>query len=88
MDDHEKTGLIALGVCGYLIDGDTNTDDVEIFYCQSLKDLASQFVEEGFYGDIPESIRYYIDYDAIARDLRVEYAEMRVGQQNIVYRCP
>lgn len=35
----------------------------------SLKDYAYSQVEDGYYGDIPDSIINYIDYDSMARDL-------------------
>jgi hypothetical protein len=35
----------------------------------SLRELAQQFVDEGLFGPIPESIKNHIDYDSIARDL-------------------
>ena len=39
------------------------------------------------YGDIPESLQYYIYYDAIARDLSMEYAETKIADQTYIYRC-
>ena len=40
------------------------------FYADmELEDLAREFVEEGGFGEIPDSIAPYIDYEAIARDL-------------------
>lgn len=45
-----------------------------IFYngVDSLEDLAMELVEEGCFGEIPESLQYYIDYQAIARDMDIE----------------
>lgn len=42
-----------------------------IFYegVESFADLAEQFIDEGCFGDIPDSLRDYIDYEAIGRDL-------------------
>jgi len=37
--------------------------------------LASDFVDEGLFGEIPSSIENYIDYEKIARDLRMDYCE-------------
>ena len=48
--------------------------------CETLEDLAAELVEEGCFGNIPESIRNYIDYEAIARDLGFEgYCETTYG---------
>ena len=35
--------------------------------------LAIQFVDEGLYGDIPKNLENYLDYEKIARDLRMDY---------------
>ena len=43
--------------------------DVTAYDVKTLKELAEYLVDEGYYGDIPESIIRYIDYDAIANDL-------------------
>lgn len=88
LEEHEKIALIAMGECGYDIDENTNTEDVSIYYCNSLKDLAIQFFEEGLYGPIPESIQYYIDYDAVARDLSFDYTELNIAGKMVIYRCP
>lgn len=48
--------------------------------CETLEDLAYELVEKGSFGDIPESVRNYIDYSAIARDLGFEgYYETTYG---------
>ena len=48
--------------------------------CETLEDLAAELVEEGCFGDVPESLRHYIDYEAIARDLGFEgYVETSFG---------
>lgn len=89
-EDWEKINvIIACGECGYDFDPECDPDllGVELYYVDSLKELAEQFVEEGLYGDIPESLQYYIDYGAIARDLGVEYSEIDVAGQSYVYRC-
>lgn len=48
--------------------------------CETLEDLAYELIEEGDFGEIPESVRNYIDYEAIARDLGLEgYYETTYG---------
>jgi antirestriction protein len=39
------------------------------------------------FGDIPEAIQSYLDYDAIARDLRMDYPEITIGGTRFIYRC-
>ena len=82
--------IIALGECGYDLDlrtGNPDDFDVDIYEMDSLRDLAEHFVDEGLFGDIPDRLAFYIDYDAIARDLAVDYSETRIDGQNIIYRC-
>ena len=88
LDTHKKIALIALGQSGYTITEETNTDDVMIYYCDSLQDLAWQFLEEGLYGPIPDSIRHYLDIEAMARDLGFEYTQDIIGGEHVIYRCP
>ena len=35
----------------------------------TLKDVAEELVSEGMFGEVPEPLMFYIDYEAIARDL-------------------
>jgi len=90
-DDHQKQKvIIAVGECGYSFDltsGDPDDFEVDLYEIDNLRDLAEQFVDEGLFGDIPEPIRNYLDYDAIARDLRMDYSETRIAGTNLVYRC-
>ena len=58
---------------------------MDIYAVESLRELAEQFVDEGLYGDIPESLQYYIDLDAIARDLSGEYTETTIAGGRYVY---
>ena len=37
--------------------------------------LAEELVDEGLFGEIPKPLEFYIDYSAIARDLRMDYVE-------------
>lgn len=90
-DDTEKTTfIIAVGECGYSFDPNTvdpNDFDIEFYHIGGLKELAEQFVEDGLLGDIPERLRFYFDYDALARDLSADYSETTVAGESIIYRC-
>ena len=82
--------IIAVGECGYCFDFDSNDPDdfdVTLYEVDTMKELAEQFVDEGLYGDISDSLRFYIDYEAIARDLRMDYSDIRVDGVNYIYRC-
>ena len=90
-DDQEKLRfIIAVGECSYAFDpesADPDDYDVDIYEMDSLKELAEDFVEEGLFGDIPERLAFYIDYEAIARDLGVDYTETTIAGQRLIYRC-
>lgn len=89
-EDWEKTlVIIAVGECGYSFDAQECPDShgIDIYHVDSLRELAEQFVEEGLFGDIPERLQFYIDYEAIARDLACEYTEATIAGERLVYRA-
>ena len=55
-------------------------DDAIFYERQTLEDVVYDLVDEGYFGDVNESIRPYIDYEAIGRDLRQDgYTEISEG---------
>lgn len=90
-DENDKLRvIIAAGEAGYSFDFSTGSPsdfDVDIYEVDSLRELAEQFVDEGLFGDIPERIQHYLDYDAIARDLGMDYSEITVVGERYVWRC-
>lgn len=90
-EEHEKIRfIIANSECGYNFDpstDDINQLDVDIYGVESLKELAEQFIEDGLFGDIPESLQNYIDYEAIARDLAFDYSMTEIAGDRFAYRC-
>ena len=89
-DDQKRKVIIAVGECGYSFDltsGDPDDFDIDLYETDSLRELAEQFVDEGLFGEIPEPIRNYLDYDAIARDLGMDYSETTIAGTRLVYRC-
>lgn len=90
-DYQKQCFIIAVGECGYDFDPETvNPDDFDviIYHCDTMKELAEQFVDEGYYGDIPASLAAYIDFDAIAYDLNMDYSEITIAGTNLIYACP
>ncbi len=82
--------IIAVGECGSGFNFETDDIDlldVDLHGVETLRELAEQFVEDGYFGDIPKELEFYIDYDAIARDLAVEYSETTIAGERFVYRC-
>lgn len=90
-DDWQKIkAIIAVGECGYcskIIDENEDFEDIEIYEMQSIRELAEHFVDEGLMGDIPENLSRYFDYDALARDLEIEYSEIEIAGTRYVYAC-
>lgn len=89
-EDDKRHFIIAVGECGYSFDHNTvgpGDFEVDIYECESMRALAEQFVDEGLFGDIPEHLENYIDYDSIARDLSMDYSEAEIDGQTLIYRC-
>jgi hypothetical protein len=90
-DEHQKRKvIIAVGEAGYSFDlqsGDPDDLEVDIYELSSLKELAETFVDEGLFGKIPKNLVNYLDYEAIARDLGMDYSETEVAGASLVYRC-
>jgi len=90
-EDHEKIRfIIAVGECGNSFDLESDNIeslDVDIYEEDNLKDLAIRFVDDGLFGEVPEAFQYYINYDAIARDLAMDYGETVIAGQHYIYRC-
>jgi antirestriction protein len=70
LDDYD-----AAKVC-YLIDDGCGLsealeefEDVIFYEGMTLKQVAMEHVNEGLFGDIPDAIASYIDYESLARDL-------------------
>lgn len=89
-DRSEKINvIIATREMGYTFELKTDRPDsfeIDLYECDSLKNLAIQFVEEGLLGEIPKTIENYLDYDAIAYDLGMDYSETTVDGGNFIYR--
>ncbi|WP_370335324.1 antirestriction protein ArdA [Parvularcula marina] len=90
-DDHQKTILIiAIGECGHHFDilkDDPDNFEIDLYEVESLRVLAEQLVDEGLFGEVPKAFQYYIDYDAIARDLGCDYSMIDIAGQRFAYRC-
>ena len=60
--------------------------DIAMYFVESLAQLAAMFVDEGVFGEIPEPLQFYIDHDAIARDLEVDFTLVSVAEYRVAYR--
>jgi len=89
-NDHDKrVVIIACGDFGYSFDENTLPDDFEIdvYYLRYLGELAEEFVAEGLYGEIPPQLEFYINYEAIGRDLAMDYTEAEIAGEYLIYRA-
>ncbi|MEM9211538.1 MAG: antirestriction protein ArdA [Pseudomonadota bacterium] len=90
-EEWEKINVVIyVGECGGEFDPDVSPDHlgVEIYWETNLKNLAIEFVNEGLFGDIPNHLQNYIDYEAIATDLSCDgYTETVIAGQSLIYRC-
>lgn len=87
-EDWQKVNtIIAVGDLGYSFDPQNDPDHygIDIYWYNSLRELAEEFVAEGLYGEIPENLQSYIDYDAIARDLAIEHTETVIAGERLIY---
>jgi antirestriction protein len=89
MEDFSDDDLLKLRFLSYegynereVIDQGIDTYDVDIYdyrdnksFTDTFELLASDFIDEGLFGEIPKALEFYIDYERIARDLRMEYCE-------------
>jgi hypothetical protein len=91
LDEFDKIKLIiATYECGYrfdLAEDDPEDLDIDIYEIDTLRELAEQFVDEGLFGEIPTHLQYYIDYEAIARDLAMDYCETNVAGRRLIFRA-
>lgn len=88
-DDQKIRLIIVVGEGGYSFDignGDVDDLDIDLYQDTQISDLAYQFVDEGLFGDIPDRLASYIDYEAIARDLAFDYTETVIAGVSLVYR--
>ncbi|MGB0659548.1 MAG: antirestriction protein ArdA [Mangrovicoccus sp.] len=90
-DDHDKTkAIIALreGLAAFNPAQDHRQDlDVDLYYVDTMEELAEQFLDEGLFGDIPTPLQYYIDTAAIARDLAMDYTMIYICNDRLAYRA-
>ncbi len=75
LDDHDLEVISALCSDGYdLEEALDKKDDCMIYYdCSDMEEVAEQYAEEvGLLDSIPENLRYYFDFEAFGRDMKIE----------------
>jgi hypothetical protein len=90
-NEHDKVRVILAvdsGAYNFTLGSDDPTHvDIDIYECDTFRELAMQFVDDGLFGPIPESLQYYINYDAIARDLEIDYDSATIDGKSYIFRC-
>jgi antirestriction protein len=57
-----------------------NYQDVIFYDGMTLKTVAEELVDEGLFGEVSNNLKWYLDYEAIARDLEIDgYTETSDG---------
>ena len=67
--EHGEIGGQLVNNLGSLDDAKKAIEDAYAGECKSLADFAEELAEQGT--EIPEKLRFYIDYEAMARDLEI-----------------
>lgn len=79
--------IIAVGEYGQESDPASVDDfDIDIYEIGIMRELAERFIDEGLFGEIPSHLEGYIDYDAVARDLSVDFSQAEIAGINYVFR--
>ena len=90
-DEDEKIRyIIAVGECGYAheqVADDPSQIDLTLYDLSTMRELAEQFVDEGLFGEIPERLQSYLDYEAIARDLEMDHSEITIAGTHYIFHC-
>ena len=77
LEDYDKKKLdYLMSQCGYALKGALSAlDNCSIYEDMTMLDLAYEFVDDGSIGEVPAYLINYIDYEAFARDLSMDYVE-------------
>jgi len=64
--------LLASGCFRNIEDLVEKQDDIRYWSgCHDMSDVAYECVEEGYLGDVPERVQWYIDYEKLGRDMEI-----------------
>ena len=70
-EGYDSRAIIDKGLDEFYVDIYDFSDNTS--FTDTYELLAIQFVDEGLYGDIPKNVENYLDYEKMARDLRMDY---------------
>lgn len=88
LQDFEKASLFYLvGVAGYNLDQALSKLDEPSIIEANLRDAAEELFDECWLHEVPENIRFYIDYDKFARDCQLGGDMCEFEYANTTYTC-
>jgi hypothetical protein len=88
LDDQEKINLYCLlTVAGYKLGEALVKLDEPSITQSSLRDAAEELFDECLMNEVPENIRYYVDYDKFARDCEISGELVEFEYNNQPYTC-
>lgn len=88
LGDQEKVNLyFLLNVAGYTLNQALDKLDEPSIAQSSLRDAAEELFDECCLHSVPESIRYYIDYEKFARDCEMSGDLVEFEYNNQTYTC-
>jgi len=79
---NDATRLCFLLDLGWSLDNALNRYDEVCIHCGTASDYAQELIEETT--EIPENLRYYIDYEAIARDMCINGEIVKIEHDLII----
>ena len=82
LDAYDATRLTFLLERGFALDDALSRYEEVCIYQGSARDYAQELIEETT--QIPENLQYYIDYEAIARDMRLNGEIEEIGRETLV----
>lgn len=88
LQDFEKVSLYYLvAVAGYNLDQALNKLDEPSITEGNLRDAAEELFDECWLHEVPENIRFYIDYDKFARDCQYSGDMAEFEYAGVTYTC-
>jgi len=81
VEDHQLPAVFYLCDMGYSMDEAKRKADDASIYEGDLEDAAEELFDDCYLHEVPEHLRYYIDYDRFANDCRIagDMAEFEFG---------
>ena len=88
LDEWQKIAIFYLtSVCGYDLEDALNKKDDASIQQDDLESCAIEFFDECYAHEIPDNLRFYIDYKAFARDCEIGGDMTEFEYSGLTYTC-